>query len=168
MLERFIAAQAGEGAKYAGDEPKKEEFRSFTLNAQCPVPLEVLRKGYFNDTEAPDGRTWQWEVWGTDRDVDPDDVSVERKAGQLTIHMRTAWCPPAGWLMAVSRLWPELDMTLEFFVIEMGIEGGLSVKKGEMTQSWEKPLSYRKGCGRKAQGFNPGMDSPRLPIGRPC
>lgn len=44
--------------------------------------------------------------------------------------------------MAVSRLWPELDMTLEFFVIEMGIEGGLSVKKGEMTQSWEKALSY--------------------------
>lgn len=137
MLERFVAAQAGPAV---GQETGQ---RSFTFNAQVPVPVKVVRNGFWSsDPEVMDQRTWQTEHWGTDRDVNDFDLEIERAEGEITLRFNTAWSPPYHWMREVSRLWPELTMTLEFFVIEMRYSAGYSFRAGEDKQEWEKDLVF--------------------------
>ncbi|WP_143341910.1 hypothetical protein [Deinococcus indicus] len=48
------------------------------------------------------------------------------------------------------------------------VEAAYTAQRPSAADAWLGSVAYRKGCGRKAQGFNTGMDSPRLPQGRPC
>ena len=129
VLERFITAQIA-------DTDTQEQV--FTFHAQCPVPPEFLKRDEsvldVNGNQSLEA--WRYEHWGTDRDVHPEDVSVEHGAGELTLRMQTAWAPPVGWLTAVSQLWPTLEMTLTCSVPEMSFTGGVTAVAGKVVGHW--------------------------------
>lgn len=86
------------------------------------------------------------------RDVAAGDMAVLRLGGKLSL----AWCLDQQYRHASPKSRPfDLGEDEEVLGVVVSVRPFLSA-------------SYRKGCGRKAKGFNPWMDSPRLPIGRPC
>lgn len=93
-------------------------------------------------------------------------ADLRRGQVEASVAAGLALCLGVAALLRFSRVpWLLVDYT-----VLLGASGIVVTQLLELLRLQQAiPVrSYRKGCGRKAQGFNPGMDSPRLPQGRPC
>jgi hypothetical protein len=104
--------------------------RSFDALADSVQAL-VIRHGH------ADWHSWACATWGTkwparDSGWMTLEVAAENDAAQVA-HFDTAWSPPVGVLVALSRRFPTLTLRVSFDDWCGGLRGFMAVQDGEMT-----------------------------------
>lgn len=82
----------------------------------------------------PLGRhAWAYQHWGTNREANlVEGNEWAREAGQASLFLVTAWSPPIEWLIAVSGLHPELEISLDYDEPGMDFGGSVKTMRGEL------------------------------------
>ena len=75
---------------------------------------------------------WSFKHWGTHWNVDgKDDVQLELKSPTLAIlHFDTAWDPPVPAISKLAKMFPMVEMRLEYCEPNMGFAGELALAGG--------------------------------------
>lgn len=78
----------------------------------------VCKYGY------PTGHEWRWANWGTNRDVDEEDVNFDAPSpvgdigdsgvGKADLYINTAWACPFPVFEAISKQYPDITITGDF------------------------------------------------------
>lgn len=100
-----------------------ETLLFFSAAVPPPVGLDELL----------DKREWAYKHWGTNREASlEEDNEWVREAGKASLFFMTAWSPPIEWLIAVSRLHPELEISLDYDEPGMDFGGLVKAMRGEL------------------------------------
>ncbi len=90
------------------------------------------------------GRDWCVNNWGTRWNA--CEVVVEFGDDRLIYHFETPWSPPIPIVDKLAELFPNLDITLEYFEGGMGYQGCLKYVKGELvSEEQNKYYGHRGG-----------------------
>lgn len=149
----FLEANKGLPPSYKLSEVEKKLFpdyerptkKRFCFNALVSVPPDVVDIGYdghnilARDDQRLDGYHWQSKYWGTKWDIYNDNVCPAFFDGYATLDFETAWAPPLAWLDRVARLFPELELALDYNEPGMAFAGRVEYSDGEL--SYEKVIS---------------------------
>ncbi|HPR34099.1 MAG TPA: hypothetical protein PKY64_00365 [Anaerolineaceae bacterium] len=121
--------------------PYPEEFKvlddAYAEAKAAGVPYNKLPKSGYEQG----GYDWcVWE-WGTKWNL--QDASVERRGDEdLSGDFNTAWAPPLGVIQAMSAMFPNLTITINYSEDNMGFQGFASYQNGDVIESWEEEMEY--------------------------
>ena len=134
-------------------EPEPGEVSWFSLHQLRPVPIEIRRLGFDNNSAKEvaeslglkypgmGGYGWQTRKWGTKWDVvmphPPTWVKPDNLRNHLNYSFYTAWTPPEALIEYVSRKWPTIDFELAYREEGLGIAGWFRYRAGECVM-WDQ------------------------------
>lgn len=133
-LKRFKKEVQGCKAEYFLNEQERKMFSSvkekhksiLSLNKLCPIPRNILKKGY-NDA----GYNWQVENWGTKWDLG-EDIEFNESDRKLEYSFDTAWTPPMKAILAGSKKYPMLTFVLDYEEFSSCFGGGFECEAGKI------------------------------------
>ena len=125
-----------------GAEAEGQKVHDFCLPKMLPPPLSIKdpNPSVLSNAEYD----WREEHWGTKWDVDLQD-SNQVTEGEHLLMFLTAWAPPEAAIVEVSKQFPGLEFTLEYWECGVGFSGKTVVENGEM----------------KLEEYNPNYDGER-------
>lgn len=129
------------------------------FNAILPLPEELINTTAPNpDPEADkskeliakygscDWYDWCIENWGTKWNATAiDDWYVSKKKTSAQISFDTAWSQPTNWLIAASKMFPNLSFDLEFYEEGNCFIGHYDIKNGEFVTKEEPDWDSKEG-----------------------
>lgn len=116
--------------------PYPEEFKvlddAYAEAEAAEVPWDKLPKSGYEQG----GYDWCISQWGTKWNL--EDASVNRDGDEdLSGYFDTAWAPPLGVIRAMSAMFPNLTITINYSEEGMDFEGFATYQNGEVIESGE-------------------------------
>lgn len=150
LLEEFIERVKSDKVEFDFESviPYPEEFRRAdeaheawgTENAHIPWgerpprPLDGYNQG---------GYDWCIQRWGTK--WNSSGAVIDRRDRSVLISFQTAWSPPIPVIDALSRLFPELSLKLNYWEQGAGYKGVHHVKESLVLEQWEGSYKGNRG-----------------------
>ena len=85
------------------------ERKYYCMNGLYPVPLMIKAVGFDKA-----GYDWQCDNWGTKWDFFLTKEDIKETGNSISFYVKTAWEPPIGFLEYVSKLYPDIKISLSF------------------------------------------------------
>lgn len=105
--------------------PMPEELR----NSVAPVADEEKSKYFLQKYAATDWYDWAVRNWGTKWDIVEDKI-VPNKLN--AVFFDTAWSPPIEAMTYLSKMFPEMTITLDYCELGNFFAGCATIKNGEV------------------------------------
>lgn len=126
--------------KYTSTHDENELCIDFNLIAPTPIELtnnsspvssEELAKTFKEKYGAEDWYHWNCDNWGTKWNARA--ISLKDNGNSLEFEFDTAWSPPIPIIQKLSKLFPDLKLTLTYAESGMGFAGREVYEKGHRT-----------------------------------
>ena len=140
-------------ASVASMNPEPGEVSDLSFHALCPVPAEIRRLGFDDNTAKKvadiagvkypgvGGYGWQSANWGTKWEPNLEYADVEN-SDYAQYGFDTAWSPPETLIEKVSVDWPTLTFRLEYEEPGMNFAGCCEYEAGSLTFAEERECEY--------------------------
>ena len=117
--------------------PKELQETTATILVDRDENPELWDKWVANKEKygAKDWYDWCNKYWGT-KWGDYGDFLEQHDEYRTQISFNSAWSPPVLGIMEVSKKWPDLEFSIEYFEAGMGYAGGDKIINGEHTALW--------------------------------
>jgi hypothetical protein len=135
------------------DEPARLPRKVGLLNAFVPIPLELVNRpamapGAGSSDEqliakygARDWYEWCNKNWGTKWDVMEDGVGFDEEGDCLIASFESAWAPPIAGILAISELFPDVQLDLRYEEPGCDFEGQFVALNGKVLCNEEQAFS---------------------------
>ena len=140
VLEKLLATR-GHGFDFDLFLPYPQQFKELddahNEAASRGVPWDKRPKSGYSQG----GYEWCIKNWGTN--MRPESSSFHRDGDEkLSAWCLTAWSPPLGVIQAISEMFPNLTVTINYAEEGMAFEGFATYQKGVVIQSDEHEMEY--------------------------
>lgn len=104
--------------------PMPEELRGST----APVQDDEKSKYFSEKYGARDWHDWAIRNWGCKWDIDEDEI-VPNKLD--SVFFNTAWSPPVEAMVALSKMFPEMTIVLDYCELGSFFAGQVTIENGD-------------------------------------
>ena len=106
----------------------------FGKDTEKQKKMDKLYKANIEKYGHKDWYDWHIARWSTKWNASSPAIILFNK-NTLKYDFDTAWSPPENWLIETSKLFPDINFTLEYEEGGMGFQGILEVQNGEIFQN---------------------------------
>ncbi len=123
--------------KEMDDAAEKHNDKYYSTSPEERQKMDESGQGYMKDGYNSGGYQWCVENWGTKWNF--SEISIEEsnenptyEGATIIYHFDTPWCPPNKVISRMSRKFPTLTFTLDYFEMGMAFAGTIILKDEEV------------------------------------